>query len=226
MLHAPFSMASTAAAIPRRSLKAAERAFPTNISTIMPTENRSALQRRGEDIMTASIARIRMLLATVLAVGALLAPAGVALARGHHHRHYCDDGGSSNGRAKCDPAGGPGGLGKVHGPGSSHNPIIVPSPQPTVTVRDHRGQPADRSSTAPQRTSQTCTRTNRRGCIVDHRTRTGSRIRWQPPGPYYGPPHYPHPTPKQRSCLEGHWSDCAPGQIRNHKPVPCLGNLC
>lgn len=30
---------------------------------------------------------------------------------------------------------GPGGLGKVHGPGSSHDPIIAP----TTVVRDHRG---------------------------------------------------------------------------------------
>jgi hypothetical protein len=179
-------------------------------------------------MMTASIAGIRFV-ATALAVGALsLAPAGVALGQRHHHHHYyyyyCDNGDMSSG--KCAPSGtrgGPGGLGKVHGPGSSHNPIIVPS-QPTVTVRDHRGQPPDRSSVGPQRTSQTCTKTNQRGCIVDHRTPSGSRIRWQPPGTH--PPHPGHPTPQELSCLAGHWSDCAPAQIRNHKPVPCLGNLC
>lgn len=37
----------------------------------------------------------------------------------HHHHHHGT---------------GPGGLGKVHGPGSSHNPIIAPA----TVVRDHR----------------------------------------------------------------------------------------
>jgi hypothetical protein len=110
-----------------------------------------------------------------------------------------------------------------HGPGSSHNPIIAP------VVRDHRraGGRDHRGQQAPRR-SPSCSNSNIHSpCVTDHRTRTGSRrTAWHPAGYRRGRHHPPSPTPKQRSCEEGHWSDCAPGQIRNHKPVPCLGNLC
>ncbi|WP_412773224.1 hypothetical protein [Nitrobacter sp.] len=65
--------------------------------------------------------------------------------------------------------GGPGGLGPVHGPGSSHNPVSAP------TVRDHRG-PQHR----PNPRAYYCRRHwSAPGCNVhDHRT--------PPPIPCYG----------------------------------------
>ena len=60
----------------------------------------------------------------------------------HHHHHI---------------GGGPGGLGTVHGPGSSHNPIIAP----VTMVRDHRTPPPHPG----------CNHYNIRGRVVrDHRT--------------------------------------------------------
>lgn len=69
----------------------------------------------------------------------------------------------------CQARGGPGGLGPVHGPGSSHNPVSAP------IVRDHRPRPP-----RPNPIAQRCRRHwNAPGCNVrDHRT--------PPPIPCYG----------------------------------------
>lgn len=65
----------------------------------------------------------------------------------HHHHHY---------------GSGPGGLGTVHGPGSSHNPIIYHP----VTVRDHRRPPQVRDHRTPPQV-----RDHRTPPLVrDHRT--------------------------------------------------------
>lgn len=87
----------------------------------------------------------------------------------HHHHHRTGSG--------------PGGLGRVHGPGSSHNPIVYhppmqPIPKPiigvgpakptgTTVVRDHRTpQPH-----GGRRFNPNCNQHNITGCeIRDHRT--------------------------------------------------------
>jgi hypothetical protein len=96
----------------------------------------------------------------------------------HHHHHRSN---------------GPGGLGTVHGPGSSHNPIVYhpvhgpgsshnPIIAPATVVRDHRGR--SHSPLIPS------------GSVVrDHR-----------------PPPPPH-----RGCRSGYWQNCAWGSVRDHR---------
>lgn len=126
----------------------------------------------------------RVLLAAAFAAGALLfASAHGAVAHGHHHHHH---GGSDNG-------GGPFGTGPVHGPGSSHNPIVyhpVHGPGSThnpiiaPVVRDHRGR--SHSPTIPA------------GSVInDHRR--------------------PHRVAPHRGCRSGYWQNCAWGSVHDHR---------
>ena len=97
----------------------------------------------------------------------------------HHHHHHRGNG--------------PGGLGKVHGPGSSHNPIVYhpvhgpgsshnPIIAPTTVVRDHRGR--SHSPVIPP------------GSVInDHRPR----------------PHRPY------GCRNGYWRNCAWGSVHDHR---------
>lgn len=80
--------------------------------------------------MTKSRSTGSLFTAAVAAGILFLASAGGALAH-HHHRHH--GGGWASGSS-----GGPFGTGPVHGPGSSHNPIISHPAQSTTVVRDHR----------------------------------------------------------------------------------------
>jgi hypothetical protein len=100
------------------------------------------------------------LLAVAVAAGVLfLGSAGGALA--HHHHHHHGDGWASGNND------GPLGTGPVHGPGSSHNPLIYHPAQSTTVVRDHR-RPSPRPG---HHYDPHCNHRNFIGCpnVRDHR---------------------------------------------------------
>lgn len=73
----------------------------------------------------------------VFAASALmLAPSSSAFAHDHHGDGW-NDSDSHHHHHHHDHDKGPGGLGPVHGSGSSHNPVVS-HPSPTPVVRDHR----------------------------------------------------------------------------------------
>lgn len=130
--------------------------------------------------MTSSQSWAHALLAAFAAGALLFAPVG-AVAHGGHHHH---DDGSSNGGSSFGnrPVHGPGSSHNpivyhpVHGQGSSHNPIIAP------VVRDHRGR--GHSATVPA------------GSVIhDHRR------------------HLHH----HNECRSGRWTDCPWGSVRDHR---------
>jgi hypothetical protein len=136
-----------------------------------------------EPAMAASSSR-SLLFGVVFAAGALLlVPYSNALAHDHHgdgwedsdshyhhhHHHHDDDKG-------------PGGLGPVHGSGSSHNPVVG-HPAPTPVVRDHRKPKVVRDHRKPKvvrdhrhrgfghRYNPRCNKHNTTRCkVTDHRT--------------------------------------------------------
>lgn len=133
--------------------------------------------------MTSSQSWAHSLLAAFAAGALLFAPVGSAVAHsGHHHHHH--DGDSNNGGSSfgTGPVHGPGSSHNpivyhpVHGPGSTHNPIIAP------VVRDHRGR--SHSPIIPA------------GSVIrDHR----------------------HVRPHHNECRSGRWVDCPWGSVRDHR---------
>lgn len=107
--------------------------------------------------------------AAVAASALFLGSADGALAH-HHYRHHGDGWASGSGD-------GPFGTGPVHGPGSSHNPIIYHPAQSKTVVRDHR-RPVPRPSHLTYREIM-CRKGHLSYCspdrIRDHRTPPGTQ---------------------------------------------------
>jgi hypothetical protein len=154
-----------------------------------------------EPAMAASSSR-SLLFGVVFAAGALLlVPYSNALAHDHHgdgwedsdshyhhhHHHHDDDKG-------------PGGLGPVHGSGSSHNPVVG-HPAPTPVVRDHRKPKVVRDHRKPK-------------VVRDHRKPKNVR---DPRARGFG------------SNLHCNKRDTTRYKVTDHRTPPkpqCYGNLC
>ena len=128
----------------------------------------------------------------------------------HHHRHH------------KSASTGPGGLGPVHGQGSSHHPIVahppkVPKPVVTVgpvkppaepVVRDHRSGSWHDGKPHDPKCLTVVGGPFKGGCVIPN------------PDPRH---HHPRPNPR---CNKTDSSGC---EVRDHRtppPTQCYGDLC
>lgn len=96
---------------------------------------------------------------------------GGGSAAGTHYTGHNVDGGDWRHRHHHHPATGPGGLGKVHGPGSSHNPVIYHPPVKPIRPPTVHAGPAK----LPKTSNLTfCQFQESGGVLRDHRS--GSNI--------------------------------------------------